>query len=327
MEYISGSQSCPAPTQSGDFDVEILLSGSQSCPAPTQSGIALIGFPPVPSVINGLAYVGLDGVVNSFSPGVSVIKSVLKGYTEGSVSIDAVIFSSETWTDLSGVIKSVSSKDLFGVIKADGDIKPLIEQDYVFLRTTGVYESPRDINTPLNVVYGSWLGSSDYVPLTLINVNKFIYHISDIPVLSVDSVYKKSGSSYVRLTTGYSVFTNYRDETARLISVVKFNTYQSDELFVRCQGRHSNGYLYDNPADVVLDILQVIQGYSDEFIDFSSIRRFRAQCKSAGIKIKLLLDTNNMTVKTIMAVVARSCNAVHTVNQGAHGLVRRGGIL
>lgn len=206
-------------------------------------------------------------------------------------------------------------------VRAEDNMYPIIETDELKLRTSVVYENPESIFT-LQIPYGDWSTGLVSVPMRLIDRDLNLYHVSDRPIKQFVKVLKDG----VQIKTGFKTFRAYTDSTGRQIAAVKFNTKQGGSLSAQILGvPFPDGILISNPGDIVLDVLEKVQGYSWAFINRTRMGVYRAECLAEGLELRILLN-KAITVKKFLAVIAACTNATHTPD-GGHGLVRRKGLI
>ena len=206
-------------------------------------------------------------------------------------------------------------------VRSEDNQYPVIETDNLKLRTSAVYANPVGL-FPLQVPYGDWTTSGVSVPLKLIDQETNLWHASDRAIKGFAGVLKDG----VPMTTGFKTFKSYTDATGRQIAAVRFNSRQSGTLSARLWGvAYTDGVLLENPADIAIDVLENLQGYSWSFINHAQMGVYRAECLKDDMKLRVLLD-KPLTVKKFFSILADCTNAVHTSDAG-HGLVRRKGLI
>lgn len=234
----------------------------------------------------------------------------------------SAILSGRHDTETSGILRAKTRTGSFALLRCDDGSQPIVELDQLKLRSSSIYPEPASLFT-LPWVYGDWSSQGVSVPVQCVDRTENIWLIADHPILELVEVLQDG----VPMTAGWEFRNAHRDPTGRQVSVLKLFTAVGGALEARVKGRaFLSGTLIENPADIVVDVLENLQGYSYEFINRAAMGSYRASCSKDNLKFRIHLAKES-SVKALVAQIALNTNAVHVVDKGQHGLRRREGFL
>ena len=224
-------------------------------------------------------------------------------------------------SSVNAVLRSSTYTRSFAVLRCDDGSIPIVEADLLNLRDSGIYSEPKDFFI-LQWVYGDWTKPGLSVPLLCVDRVERFYLLADHTGVELIEVLNDG----VPMTAGWEYIPNFVDGTGRQVSMVQFKTGVADAtLQARCRGKSFlSGQLIENPADIITDMLENMQGYSYDFVDRAVMGEYRASCLRDGIVFRKLFD-QRVSVKAVMTEFAMNTNAVHIRDKGQHGLKRREG--
>jgi hypothetical protein len=198
--------------------------------------------------------------------------------------------------------------------------KRLTLLDKLALRTTSVYSSPRDISV-LQRMYGDY--SNSRVPCTPLDKDGYLHHASDIPIMSIATVYVEDEPQ----TGGFKAYPAYQDETGQSIACVVFDEAQYDKK-VSISGKGAidldTGELIESPANFLRNVFLDLQGYDETSIDSIEFDRFYAACLKGEIRIVDLLNDNEMTIKGLLDELAMNIYTQWSLSDGKSIMVLKG---
>jgi hypothetical protein len=234
----------------------------------------------------------------------------------------SAILSGRHDSEASGILRAKVRTGAFSVLRCDDGSQPIVELDQLKLRSSSIYPEPASLFV-LPWVYGNWSNQGVSVPVQCVDRTENLWLIADHPILELVEVLQDG----IPMTAGWEFRNAHRDPTGRQVAVLKMFTAVGGALEARVRGKaFLSGTLIENPADIVVDVLENLQGYSYEFINRAAMGAYRASCSKDGLKFRLhLADVSS--VKALVAKIALNTNAVHIVDRGQHGLRRREGYL
>jgi hypothetical protein len=172
-------------------------------------------------------------------------------------------------------------------------------------------------------MYGDY--SNSRVPCTPLDKDGYLHHASDIPIMSIATVYVEGEPQ----TGGFTAYPAYQDETGKSIACVIFDEAQYDKA-VSISGKGAidldTGELIEKPADFLRNVFLDLQGYDATSIDSIELDRFYAACLKAETKIAHLLNDNEMTIKALLDELAMNIYAQWSLSDGK-GIMRLKGII
>ena len=242
-----------------------------------------------------------------------------------------VIFSAETLNDDQNIVtigktadeqnivilgKSVDQQN-FIVLGEEPYGRRLGLRDTLDLRDTSVYSEPRNIST-LPLVFGDF--SNSRIPCTALDVDGYLYHISDYAIHSIVEV-QVDGEP---MDYGFTAYTKYLDSTDTAISALVFDNPQYDaNISVSCRGIiKQTGELISNPSDFVRFILETVQGYDSRVIDEVGLNKFYSDSLNENIIIAIYVQ-DVVEIKTVFDELSKNLWSRWKIRDGSQNIAYR----
>jgi hypothetical protein len=188
--------------------------------------------------------------------------------------------------------------------------------DTINLRTSSVYNNPRDISV-LKIIVGDF--SDTDVPCTAIDKSGTIFHASDFPMQTISRVSVEGKPA----DSGYTAYPARQDETGRSIACVVFSEPQYQKA-VTISGKGAikltDGALIENAADLTRFVLEYVQEY-DDAVNEQELSVLYTQCLKEDMKVAYILDDNIRQLKSFFDELALNIHA-HTLLSHGKSIVR-----
>lgn len=149
-----------------------------------------------------------------------------------------------------------------------------LSDNFPIRKAGSVYATAENESDLLPVVYGDLrYGSGGVWPCPCIDTTLFKYCVADCII----------NTSNVTLYDGDTITTSYTLSTAGGITIATFSSKPTGAISARGTGKTVDGVLLTNPADILLDILDVAGYDTDNGIDWYIWNQATAQADSAGL--------------------------------------------
>lgn len=234
-------------------------------------------------------YLSVPGVVR----GIDVSTGELDGITSGTTVIS-----------LSGILKGRPYFTLNGV--AGGSVlnefykrNRIFLSDELRLRQSTVYPHAVEIE-PLKWVYGDLSNSR----IKTTSVDGVWFHVADHPMMSIGTVYIDG----TPVSSGYKTYTSYSDVTGNSVSCIVMDSEITSQVSCSGKGRmNSQGFLIENPSEIVKDILLELQKYDSSVIDKTEFGKFYTGSIKREVKLAFVLSSG--TLRDIFDKIAYNIGA------------------